>query len=603
MNLTLGSITFVKTTAAFAPLQMKIRVPVVPTAGSPDNFQRKDVETPEWPPRAKNAHRSPVLFPLCFAGGETLDVRACIHSAEPGDFQIRARAGSPRNIMGSLNRTQVHFPAAGCADCNPALSAPLLSDWLCHRVDSHRDVWIWEAAPVGSQNFQTIARTTHQVFTTLGAPQPPWDLGGDRKPWFEVVRLACFLARGSRSADEAATRITKAIYGLGERRSRRLHYTRGKAHYVVDTIFDMEGFLEFLFHGERCRSSRVECHDIASLVTTLVNVLGGHLYEAKIGNNFRTGPIRLIGTGVFDSLEFAEHEVAWGGAAGIGDPVWDGCLAFPSLGGSTAAPVSPVALTFSDNTYRGRLIGASKAGPKGPVAAGRNREFGRVVDQLSEETGPTPSEFAPPDQTEHVFAFRFAPSEVADLNIIAWRKQILGPGLTAFSCVWDSSDHASDHRLEIRTVPARSESAALDYLNRVKSHFSITPQRLSPFPELAFGSYDGEFIIMVVGNLFLDISNIGVDIRDVRPLAIRLAETLRTAAFPSQPQPLSPTGVKVDEVFASLQSTPDGIDSVFLRSASRLLLDDDVLRSASPQLMAPAAVSVPNALENAQPIL
>jgi hypothetical protein len=177
----------------------------------------------------------------------------------------------------------------------------------------------WRLCGGGSSD-QTI---THlRVYLLPGMPSKPWDPSGEdplHTPWVKALECACDWARGSKNSVEAAQQITERLYLLGRTPhckypgetvltySQRSHFTdnarrmrRGTAAVAhgntrYEGTFFLGRFLRLL-KGDEDLLGVLNCTDCASIVSTLTNLLGGELCQARISEGaFTTHPIRLIG--------------------------------------------------------------------------------------------------------------------------------------------------------------------------------------------------------------------------------------------------------------------------------------------------------------------
>jgi hypothetical protein len=210
-------------------------------------------------------------------------------------------------------------------------------------VGRHSVVWNWQYRLGSAEPWRTFDESKHEVFTTLGLPTAPWQQVPDgpsnsQLPWTEVLELACSWASGARSADDAAMRITSSVFALGEASL----FEYGCPIWAMEMYaksfppwnhFDCTAFLERV-GGGLGNGPYVNCTDCATIVSTLANILGCDLWQARMGSyypHFETNWIRAIGTdewtipcGMWPGFSF--HEVAWKGDCTFSDAVFDACL-------------------------------------------------------------------------------------------------------------------------------------------------------------------------------------------------------------------------------------------------------------------------------------
>jgi hypothetical protein len=210
-------------------------------------------------------------------------------------------------------------------------------------------------APVGS--------AVHRLYLILGRPTPPWTV---ENPWVAALELACGWAAGTATADFAAARITEGYNGSG-----RVSYdtVSGATMYGFDT-YKLTQMIERL-NGGYGLGEKVNCTDSANTVSTLANLIGCDLWQSQMQSDFALNPVMAIGYSIWAvpfGFGFSYHEVAWKGACGINDNVFDGCLKVDGDVDPTTAPHTPLLPTdmlFGDCTtmsYRLRLCPPGAAG-------------------------------------------------------------------------------------------------------------------------------------------------------------------------------------------------------------------------------------------------
>ncbi len=114
----------------------------------------------------------------------------------------------------------------------------------------------------------------------------------------------------------------------------------------------------------------VNCSDCAAFVVSFANILGCELYSSIMGVNFTTREYWAIGRQSWTPPGWgwggAFNEVAWSGACGDLDMVFDACLKYGGddnpIDAVLRTPMLPVAIQFSDGDpgspflYRERLV-------------------------------------------------------------------------------------------------------------------------------------------------------------------------------------------------------------------------------------------------------
>jgi hypothetical protein len=291
-----------------------------------------------------------------------LEVRAL---AEPLPFTFPP----PARLLGDLAARPVSFDASGqsawlaFAFGTAALSAA--------GVDAATLQWRWQARVGASAPWVDVDLTMHRIYVVLDLPGEPWqasppDPSNRRLPRSDMLDLACLWARGARSRTEAAAHITQAVNRLG---GSTLFYDAevGAPHYTVlgGSRFLGDAFLDRL-RGGNGAGPLVNCSDCATIVSTFTNLLGGELWQSKmglVGPGFRLNPILAIGSSEWSTLHggFGFHEVAWTGDCDAEDLVYDACVSLDADANPAAAPhvpQLPLGMRFGrpgDGGYRDRI--------------------------------------------------------------------------------------------------------------------------------------------------------------------------------------------------------------------------------------------------------
>lgn len=284
------------------------------------------------------------------------------------------------NVLGEVKPRWVQFGPDGTTEMEPF---ELQNVRLASRgVGVYRVNWLWQYRTGPTQPWTNVEVTHHRIYAALDLATAPWtpvplDPTGAGLPWSEALEVACTWAAGALTRDDVARRITEGVWAMG---GGRLEYgcPIGAMEMYANTplgIFNCTAFLDRV-HGGVGNGRFVNCTDCASMVTTLTNVLGCDLWQARMGMynpSFMTEPIRAIGSSAWQSpcgwnLGFSYHEVAWAGACTFAEPVWDACL---QVDGGTwplgpVIPLLPVRMRFGlpgQRHYRDRLA----AGPMDQV--------------------------------------------------------------------------------------------------------------------------------------------------------------------------------------------------------------------------------------------
>ncbi|MEF7612896.1 hypothetical protein V4F39_03165 [Aquincola sp. MAHUQ-54] len=360
------------------------------------------IEPPEWRlDAAGRVHSAPAAYARRDAAGQPLRLDATFErtGALPDEVEVRAidfpaSAWSAPNLLGDVSPQRVRL---GAAARSGAVRFTLEGSRIGSRgVGRYAVHWRWQYRATPAAAWTDFAWTSHTVYLLLGVPTDPWqqapEQGDDTQlPWAAVLDHACTWAAGATTPDAAAAAVTAQVYTLGLLGVIRYGcpvwamemYARSFAPW---NHFDLTAWLERLAGGWG-NGPYVNCTDCATAVSTFANALGCDLWQSRMGRylpQFETFPILAVGAaqwqipcGIWPAFSF--HEVAWTGACGDDDTVYDACLlldvdAMPWLAPRQA--VLPVAARFGragEGGYRDRL--ATPAGRLDcvPRAAERRR--------------------------------------------------------------------------------------------------------------------------------------------------------------------------------------------------------------------------------------
>lgn len=264
------------------------------------------------------------------------------------------------NVLGTVKARQVSFDEDGKSDFETfELENVNLRDT---GVNANTVTWIWQYRLRGSDRWITFDTTRHRIYTILRLPEGPWTLkplsdDNTQLPWSEVLEFACTWAAGSRDVDEAATRITREVRLLETRLD--VIWDPGR-YYTDDVNFDCTKFLN-LIRGGAGKGHKLNCTDLATVVSTFANVLGCSLWQSPMGGggSFFTNPIRLFGHTNFKPAEFTNHVVAWKGACTENEEVFDACVLVDGDDDPVNAPHTPILpanLRFGEPDEKGYLF-------------------------------------------------------------------------------------------------------------------------------------------------------------------------------------------------------------------------------------------------------
>jgi hypothetical protein len=220
-------------------------------------------------------------------------------------------------------------------------------------IFKHRTQWLWKCRNINGTGSgpADIGKTEHLVYTVYNTPQRPMS-----PPWIAVLHKACVWAAGENSEVGAATKVTEKVNSARDKRNRRVFRYNlpglGGARYSTGTTFDCTEYLERL-NGGNGNGEYVNCMDCACMVTTFANALGCELYESRMGRNFSCNEVISIGYSIWAvpfGTGFNYHEVAWTGACGNSDELYDACLKVDGdidpRGGPPHSSLLPVNIIF-----------------------------------------------------------------------------------------------------------------------------------------------------------------------------------------------------------------------------------------------------------------
>ena len=338
------------------------------------------VPVPEWRRGISNRPEDSVAaYAIESVRSKTIRIAAQFRNLNPAVAVVQIRAVAFRNgrtlpVLGDVAPRSVAFGSVPLSGSQVfELSAPALS---ATGVGVHTVDWRWEFRASPFEPWQPFAESRHRVFVTLRPPTLPWRQTpfspfNTQLPWSNVLEHACAWAQGAQTIEEGARRITRAVHELGGtivsydcQGLGATHYTR----YTPAVIFECSEFLELL-SGGLGNGSLINCIDCAAITSTFANILGADLWQSGMhsvdGVFFALNPILAIGSNVWQRAcgwpGFLYHEVAWEGACGAGQDVYDACLRVnggPDPGHPPRVPLLPVNMRFDDvggGQYRDRL--------------------------------------------------------------------------------------------------------------------------------------------------------------------------------------------------------------------------------------------------------
>lgn len=384
-----------------------------PTSETTDalNIRRNEtqfVTVPEWQRNISiNPEDSPAAYALCETRGKNLTIKAKFKCTDPSIQAIEVRAidavinptlssglglsalalrilrlilrSSLGNVLGEVKERSVTLREGETDFETFELTNVRIWD-VGVGVSDIRWRWQFRLSPTDAwTDFET---TSHRIYTVLRVPTSPWqqepyDISNTQLPWVEVLDYACNWAAGAKTADDAATLITRRVNDLG---AGVVMYEESQ-HFVKDfptTIpgeyiskFDCTSFLNLLHAKEHNDVAQVNCTDCATIVSSFANCVGCDLSQSTMQPVpppiFVLNPHIKIGIPGWQVGQFFyRHEVAWEGACGINDDIFDACLQVDGDGKPVEEPhtaLLPTNIPFSgrdENVYQFLLVLASR---------------------------------------------------------------------------------------------------------------------------------------------------------------------------------------------------------------------------------------------------
>lgn len=359
---------------------IRFNVPTKPSCTHVINLRRNGkriVNLPEWQQGISHKPEdSPVAYQVALSSRRPCRISARFRRIDPSgakSLTIRAIPDETmgRNVLGPVSPTEISF------------EPDHLSHWIPLDLREHQlsgiGVGAWNVAWKWEYRHENcwivFDRTEHRVFTTLQAPNDPWqqepfDEANIRIPWVNALEYACRWAQGAKSQDDAAVAITKQLNDLGPS---LLEYECVIPGNPVYGFFALTSFLDLLGGGPG-RGRTVACTDCSCAVVILANLLGCDLWKIDINTEpldgepppvaqFKINPILAIGSsewGIPCGLTgFGFHSVACKSELEPDDRVFDACLRVSECPGESRTPVLPANMRYGSpgsGDYLDRLV-------------------------------------------------------------------------------------------------------------------------------------------------------------------------------------------------------------------------------------------------------
>jgi hypothetical protein len=339
------------------------------------------VAVPEW--QQGQTSPSVAAYSIATTSGRTITIRARFAGPESAGrtVQVRALPAPPPAVLslgvppadaavinelwtynatalGRVGARDVAFDANGDSGF---VTFDLIDPLFHHRgVGIFHVVWAWQFRAAPSAAWLPLETTQHRVYSLLDIPTAPWEQQpynpfNTQLPWTRVLDWAALWATGAHDAVTAASIITSAVFAQGGWSITYGCQFSAPSRYSFPG-FDCTRFLERLA-GLPGHGVFVNCSDCATFTSTFANAVGCDLWQSQMFNElqaFPVNPAQLIGepfAGVVCGTGlFLYHEVAWTGACGVDEEVYDACMqglvVLAPFGPSIT--VLPVNLTFGN---------------------------------------------------------------------------------------------------------------------------------------------------------------------------------------------------------------------------------------------------------------
>jgi hypothetical protein len=341
---------------------------------------------PEW---IRSDPQSDAAYAINPTRGKTITIRAQLRRSGSSPPRVEVRAVDPNvtaNVLGEVAPRPVTFSAGGLS----AFETFALRDvrLAAFGVGVFPVTWRWQQRLDPHQPWLDFAETSHRIFALVSVPQSPWEQepfvpSNTQIPWTDVLEYACRWATTARTLDDAAARVTQAVFDLGGEVVEYGCPILGATQYSFP-FFNCTEFLERL-RGGFGRGRYVNCTDCATIVSTFANALGCRLWQSIMAGPapFALNPIVTIGDNAWRTAcnwgAFTYHEVAWKGACTSADSVFDACLLIdgdPNPAAASHQPLLVANMPFgAPGGYRDRLAAPTPSGRPFciPQPSGRRR--------------------------------------------------------------------------------------------------------------------------------------------------------------------------------------------------------------------------------------
>jgi hypothetical protein len=296
------------------------------------------VAVPEWVKGTVLAKTSPAAYSIAAVTGKPITIQTSF-TGDPGGpttVDVRADGGG---ILGAIDPTAINLSGGSSVPEFVALSLAhhQIGSSGVQRQDIQWD-WFYKAA---DGTWVSMGSSAHRIYVVLDTPFLPWlqpptpPASITQLPWVDALDYACAWAGGKLNLLDTATAVTEAVNSsLGLAYDTSHGATKYTQAIGPSSWFLCTAFLAFLNHQPESKGNIVNCTDCATVVSSFANLLGCQLSAAVMASpgGFLCNKIVAIGGGqVWDfpfppANRFSYHEVAWTGAFGYGDQIFDACL-------------------------------------------------------------------------------------------------------------------------------------------------------------------------------------------------------------------------------------------------------------------------------------
>jgi hypothetical protein len=289
---------------------------------------------------------SPVLYHSATLRGETR-IRVRFNRAGDGaKFLVQALAHES-SLLGDIAPFPVCFSTGDSRDLWVSLHPRCPAG-----VAAEDQRWRWQWKVNAEDAWQDLAQSEHRIYAIFGWPGSPWSAKASAAaawPWATALEVACQWMRGATCCHNAADLLVGNIQRLG-----LFRHNGGHPRFLTKVErFRLQPFLDAI-RGVADEKLVLDCQDAATIVTTLTNLVGGRLAQARIegepGKQFGLNDRVCLGGNELQNRPpyFNFHEVAWRGRAGPSGVVWDLC--------SQLAPTGLVFGRPGDGGYLDRMV-------------------------------------------------------------------------------------------------------------------------------------------------------------------------------------------------------------------------------------------------------